>query len=364
MLLKYFIEKVAVENVPKIEKKSCLHYKNDNDPCNNCVESCPTAAIIKKDQALVIKDELCIGCGICRVTCPSHSITMKHFGENNIPKAIKNNETVVFGCNYGKSKGNVMVPCLNGLHPELLALLILHFKEKKLIFNLSSCTACSINSKALTFETSLKKALDFLKNIKSYTEPEVILNEEKLPDMNPTSITRRDLFNIIKEGSVNQATEMISSVWGNSVDNTLNHREKLLDLINGLMKEEKFEINPESNLFSNYVVNSKCNGCNYCQVICPYKAWEKEETQDTYTLSFNSGKCRSCGQCIRKCPQKAIERAKLFSDAFKGYIKKIEKPRIKCKKCNSRFVLTEKDNELCSTCKKREELRRSLFKKN
>ncbi|ABW18645.1 ATP-binding protein [Alkaliphilus oremlandii] len=364
MLLKYFIQKMAVENVPKIEKKSCLHYRNANDPCNNCIESCPTAAIVKRDQAFVIEDELCIGCGICKVKCPSQSISMVHFGENTIPKAIKSCETVVFGCNYGKSEGNVMVPCLNGLHPELLALLLLHFKDKKLKFNLSKCSTCAIDSKALTFEVSLKKALAFLENIKSYEEPEVILDECEVPNISPRSITRRDLFHIIKDDSINHATDIFNSMWSNSKDNTLNHRQILLDLVNGLAKEETFEINRESTLFSNYVVNSSCNGCNYCEAICPYKAWKIEETEEIYTLSFNTGRCRSCGQCIKTCPQKAIEKTNILSDDFKGYTPKVEKPKIKCKKCNAKFVLTEKDNELCTACMKREELRKSLFKKN
>jgi len=30
LLLKYFIQKIAQENVPEIEKRSCLHYRNAN----------------------------------------------------------------------------------------------------------------------------------------------------------------------------------------------------------------------------------------------------------------------------------------------------------------------------------------------
>jgi len=364
LLLKYFIQKIAQENVPEIEKKSCLHYRNANDPCNNCVESCPTKAIINKGQTLLIEDELCIGCGICKVNCPSQSITMKNFGENKIPKAVDNNEMALFGCNYGKSEGNVMIPCLNGLHPELLTLLFLYFKDKKLTFNLSKCSTCSIESKTKTFEASLNKALDFLGNLKKDHKHEIILNEDEVPELTPKSISRRDLFNIIKEDSVNHATEMFNSVWSNDTGNILNQRKLLLDFINKLAKEEIFEINRENTLLSNYEVNSKCHGCNYCEAICPYKAWRVEETKDTYTLSHNAGRCRSCKQCVKNCPQKAIEKANILPSALKGYMEKIEKLKIKCKKCSETFVLKENNNGLCTACTKREELRKSLFKKN
>ncbi len=365
MLLKYFIKKISDENLTEIEKTSCLHYRNVKNQCIKCIETCPTSAIIKKNNSLIIEEDLCIGCGICKVNCPSQSITMNHnFGVKNILKAVEENEIVVFGCNYGKSDGNVMVPCLNGLHPELLTLLFLYFKEKKLKFNLSKCSTCTIESKAITFKNSLKNVIDFLEDIKLDPLYDIILNNNEIPQLTPKTITRRELFNIVKEGSVNHTTEIITSIWGNNKNKTLNQREILVDIVTKLSKEENFEINIDNALFSNYKVNEKCDGCNYCVAICPYNAWNVEENEETYTRCHNVGQCRSCTQCLTTCPQNAIEKASLSTDALTGYIKKIEKPIVKCKNCSTTFVMKESDKVLCSACTKREELRKSLFNKN
>lgn len=350
--------------MPTIEKTACLHHTNTEVRCDICIEGCPTSAITKKGKGLVINEYICIGCGICLAKCPSHSIGMRNFGENKIPKAVEGNEIVVFGCNYAEAEGNVMVPCLNGLHPELLAILFLHFRDKKFFFNLSKCSNCTIESKAYTFETSLQKCIDFLKDIDIESEHEVILNADKVPMITPRVMTRREFINTIKEGSINQATEILSSMWENNIDNSFSRRKLLIDSITKLDKEKKMRINGKNSLFSNYQINSNCDGCAYCEAICHYKAWRTKETEDTITLSHNVSLCRSCAQCIKSCPQKAIERdeTNIPIDVLRALKVKMEKSSVKCKKCNMTIISNRTEDELCTNCVKQEEIRKSLFK--
>ena len=65
--------------VVKIEEKgfdfplSCFHC--ENAPCMN---SCPTGAIEREDTgAVIIKDELCIGCKLCFLACPFGAISIR-----------------------------------------------------------------------------------------------------------------------------------------------------------------------------------------------------------------------------------------------------------------------------------------------
>ena len=52
----------------------------DEDTCSACGlcadERCPMDAILEDGDSYRVKTELCIGCGVCTVTCPTESITM------------------------------------------------------------------------------------------------------------------------------------------------------------------------------------------------------------------------------------------------------------------------------------------------
>jgi electron transport complex protein RnfB len=53
--------------------------------CRSCVEICPTKAIVESAQAgepggeikIVVRDSMCIGCGVCSTHCPTNAIRMK-----------------------------------------------------------------------------------------------------------------------------------------------------------------------------------------------------------------------------------------------------------------------------------------------
>jgi carbon-monoxide dehydrogenase iron sulfur subunit len=58
----------------------CMHCTPDRAPCLNI---CPEEAIEEIDGAIVINKEDCIGCGLCRDTCPIGAITMDEKGIAN-----------------------------------------------------------------------------------------------------------------------------------------------------------------------------------------------------------------------------------------------------------------------------------------
>ena len=53
----------VVQGVPVF----CLHCAEDRAPC---MIVCPEGAIEKVEGAVVINEEACIGCGLCRDACP------------------------------------------------------------------------------------------------------------------------------------------------------------------------------------------------------------------------------------------------------------------------------------------------------
>jgi anaerobic carbon-monoxide dehydrogenase iron sulfur subunit len=55
----------------------CLHCAKDRAPC---LTVCPERAIEEVDGAIIIHEEKCIGCGLCRDTCPIGAIQMDEYG--------------------------------------------------------------------------------------------------------------------------------------------------------------------------------------------------------------------------------------------------------------------------------------------
>ena len=52
----------------------------------------------------------------------------------------------------------------------------------------------------------------------------------------------------------------------------------------------------------------KCSGCGVCINICPYDAFELEDTGDGgHVASFIDSRCRGCGVCGSACPSGAID---------------------------------------------------------
>ena len=55
----------------------CLHCAPEKAPCLNI---CPEEAIYEMDGAILIQEEKCIGCGLCRDTCPIGAINLNEKG--------------------------------------------------------------------------------------------------------------------------------------------------------------------------------------------------------------------------------------------------------------------------------------------
>lgn len=62
-----------IDSIPFI----CLHCSPEKAPCLNI---CPEGAIEALNGAIVIQDEHCIGCGMCKEACPIGAITMNELG--------------------------------------------------------------------------------------------------------------------------------------------------------------------------------------------------------------------------------------------------------------------------------------------
>lgn len=64
------------------------------DNCYKCLRSCPTKAIIIRENEHSISDDLCIKCGICQETCPQNALSIKS-EFSKVQEALQSNKKVI-----------------------------------------------------------------------------------------------------------------------------------------------------------------------------------------------------------------------------------------------------------------------------
>ncbi|UCF56540.1 MAG: 4Fe-4S binding protein, partial [Deltaproteobacteria bacterium] len=76
---------------PYFLAKSNFFASIDQETCSECgvcaEERCPVEAIVEEDNGYTVQSDICIGCGVCTVTCPTESINLvrKPESEQDLP---------------------------------------------------------------------------------------------------------------------------------------------------------------------------------------------------------------------------------------------------------------------------------------
>lgn len=59
----------------RLDEALCAHSRAGQTGCSNCLDNCPTGAIIPAGDHVAIDPMICAGCGACAALCPSTAIT-------------------------------------------------------------------------------------------------------------------------------------------------------------------------------------------------------------------------------------------------------------------------------------------------
>lgn len=350
MILDFFIDRLTEENYPQVQVNRCLYgLKNE---CTSCLDNCPEGAITLNANQVILDQELCNRCGICKSICPTQAVFLKGIGEENILRNIKDKRNIIFSCSNTAGVGNLKINCLNALHPELLAALFILFADKIFYFYIGRCENCNLGDTLL--KNSLDKAVSFVTKLGVEPKYELCTDENKIRELSEEIMSRRDLFLFLKKGTTNIASQAVDTIL--SDDSQLSIRKVLLKSI------ETIELDlPLNNIefFQSFRVNDDCNGCADCQSICPGQAW-KVENDEQIKVEHNPGRCFKCGLCTIKCSQGAIDAGPFNKEDLYRFNLKKEIKLNTCTMCEKKFFSKSDTIDICPVCEKKTALRKKL----
>lgn len=359
MLMKFLLEKLTEDIRPQLEVKNCLHFKNRLKSCTICEKACPHGAITTSRASIKIDEGRCKSCGSCLSLCPSQAISLKGFELDRVIREARQKPCVIVGCQREENKGNLTVPCLNGINTEAYVALMLLSGKKEIYLKRAHCSNCENMKGEGSYDEVIERAKAYIQGLGLTANIIVLDSESPGPVIPPQQLTRRELFGLFRRETNQMAGKALDQVteefMGKENQRELNRRY-FLSAIQSIKDLHSKTLPQEPLLLANWKVNSFCDGCGLCQGVCPGQAWQVKKESPSISVSHHPGRCMACGLCKTLCPRKAIESAPLEKSMLQGFYEKKKLTLRNCSQCGATFFHSQ-EQERCHQCEKEKDLK-------
>lgn len=324
----------------RLEPSLCAHSRAGQIACSNCLDICPTGAILPDGDHVVIDPMICAGCGSCAALCPSGAIaydappvevifrrfetltaTYRKAG-GAAPRLLvcdteHGREMISLAARYGAGLPADVIPldvaALAGFgHAEMLAALACGFSRIDILLSPST------ERDALTRELALASAVAGEDKISllDLTDPDALsetLFEARAQDRAPEVATDT----ILPLGTRRQVARLAARALRPGADSIAL---------------------PDGAPYGAVVVDTDaCTLCLSCASLCPSGALG--DSPDMPQLRFQEDACIQCGLCAGVCPEQAISlvpQLDLTDAAFSQRVLNEEEP-FACIECGTLF---------------------------
>ncbi len=345
MLLTLAARCLARETAPRAEQTRCLNYRQP-DLCRRCIYACPHDAILLDNQVTILDDK-CKKCGACTVSCPARCLELPEVNWPKLFSTALKQEKLYLGCLKAKEiKTNLVVPCLGAIPAEFLAGIAV-LNNEPFSIDLTPCFDCASRKALKQFRMSVRKAEIMTGRLSRFTagfsEP-VKTSSTNLLDQTNLAIFKRHGKNLA--GSLTASTNSDYPIFSNDTDKDPFKKQLLLNIL---------EHGREGSLqVSSWQVGSKCTGCGICTGTCPNNAWEIEYKESMAHLIHMPVLCTNCRLCSKVCPVECMKPILITLDSttvHRNLTKSLQTWR--CSKCRQIQIGSVKQNNVCSSCKKK-----------
>ena len=308
-------ERARDSGAVKVNLSRCLRMRFNKSGCAKCLEVCPTKAIWIDDQGLHIDRDACTGCMLCSSICPTDGLSIQNFNFHAVLAKLKDLPSPVLSCRVvADNQAHIKIPCLGLLSETHLAVMSI-LLEEPVQLNLTACKKCVNGFVVNNLQKSLFAVAAKLMNSSA---PKIKLIEEKADlDFRPISYTRRDFFEALRHmdfpGTIgysggSPAGDQPKAYADKAVPAKIKLLNKILPMLPETLKNRVHE-----NYYYYIRVDSNCDQCLACVMICPTGALKIGSNGSTGKFLFSSAFCNGCNLCAEFCLKNSIDIIKGFS---------------------------------------------------
>ena len=318
----------------RLETTLCAHSRAEKPACSNCLNVCPTGAILSAGEHVTIDPMICAGCGACAAVCPSGAITYdmpspdhiflrintlastyREAGGKDATLLVHDDhgaQMISLGARHGRGLPSHVIPmevsALSGFgHAEMLAALASGFGHVDILMGPKT------ERDALDLQLALADAISSDKiALLDLADPDAL--SDHLFDQPPAEALGTPILPL---GTRRQVARLAAKALNPDV--------------------EKIAL-PQGAPYGAVVVDTDaCTLCLACVSLCPSGALG--DNPDLPQLRFQEDACLQCGLCSNVCPEKAITLIPQFDltdAAFTQTILNEEEP-FACVECGTLF---------------------------
>lgn len=320
----------------RLETSLCAHSRAEQPACSNCLNVCPTGAILPDGEHVIIDPLICAGCGACSAVCPSGAISYDAPPVHHVFRRIATlaytfrkaggkagsllvhdahgAEMIRLAARFGNGLPAHVIPLeIDALamfgHAEMLAALASGFVAVDVLL------APDTDRVVLETQAELAAAMS--------PESTITLLDIADPDALSEQLFERGTLTdtvtqpILPQGARRQITRLAAKA--------LNPDGQILPL-------------PASAPYGAVLVDTDaCTLCLACASLCPSGALV--DNPDLPQLRFREDACLQCGLCANVCPENAItlQPQLNLTDAALSQVVLNEEEPFACVECGSLF---------------------------
>ncbi len=372
MLNRRTIDAVFGEDpVPRLRAARCVRRRRHENGCRACLLACPHDALwFDADGVWRLHAAACDGCGACASACPSQAIDAPGSDPAALRRAWRDPEVVTLGCHQGRGDADVRLPCLAGLHPELLASALLARPGTPVRLDLSACGGCAKGALRPVIEAQARQGVTYVRHLGVTPDVRIVdgaANGGSGIEPHARRISRRGLFQLARSrGSELVARGLAEGAADAASGVALPYRGGLLAAAReraAMATERPHELPVLGAFFVDWQVAEACDGCRKvdgpcCVSACPNGAWRLGRTTKETVLSHDAARCSGCGACALACPRSALEPGPAAVCADAGRLAKRTFAVTRCRVCRMRPA--KGADGLCGNCSKRQHVAASV----
>jgi len=320
----------------RLETSLCAHSRAEQPACSNCLNVCPTGAILSAGEHVTIDPLICAGCGACSAVCPSGAISydappvdfvFRRIGTlaSTYRKAGGLNGVLLVHDAFGADMIRLAARFGNGLpahvipleidalamfgHAEMMGALASGFGRVDILLSPKS------DRDVIAAQADLVQAMgaDEAVSLLDFSDPDALSDHLFDGDTSMEPVKNP----ILLQGSRRQITRLAAKA---------------------LTPEATVTPLPDHGPYGAVIVDTDaCTLCLSCVSLCPSGALV--DNPDMPQLRFQEDACLQCGLCANVCPENAITlqpQLNLTDTALAQVVLNEEEP-FACVECGSLF---------------------------